>query len=131
MIASFSTSTFSAANTGDVLEWIFKTFRITISTTHFDLLHFLIRKAAHFSVYGILSALFFRAWRGNPQGRRWKWTWAVLALAVCLITASSDEYHQSFTPGRTAAVKDVELDMVGATFAQLMIVAFTATRRRK
>jgi VanZ family protein len=130
MIAFFSTGTFSASNTGSVLEWFAHALRISLTSREFDLLHFLIRKAAHFSVYGLLSALFFRAWRGKPQGRPWKWSWAALALTVCLLAASSDEYHQSFTPGRTAAVHDVELDMMGALFAQFMIVAWTAKRKR-
>jgi len=79
----------------------------------------------------MLSLLFFRAWRGAPSSRLWKWRWAALALAVSLSAASFDEYHQSFTPGRTAAVSDVELDMMGAVFAQFMIVAWTARPQKK
>jgi VanZ family protein len=126
----FSTATFAASNTGSILGYILRALHLSLTARQFLLLHVAIRKTAHFTVYGILSALFFRAWRGGAQRRTWKWTWAILALAVCLVAASSDEYHQSFTPGRTAAVSDVILDMMGATFAQLMIVVFASSSRR-
>lgn len=128
MIAFFSTATFAASNTGSILGQILRALHISLTGRQFVLLHESIRKTAHFTVYGLLSALFFRAWRGASQ-LRWKWSWALLPLAVCLVAASSDEYHQSLTPGRTAAVSDVILDMMGATFAQLMIVVFTSSSR--
>lgn len=130
MIACFSTTAFSSGNTGVWLKWLLKLAHLILSRNTFDWLHAAVRKSAHFSAYGMLSVLFFRAWRGVPHGRRWKWSWALLALAVCLAAASLDEYHQSFTPGRTAAVSDVELDMMGAVFAQLMVVAWTAGQRK-
>jgi VanZ family protein len=128
LVALFSSGSFGAQNTGGVLAWVMRTFHIVLTAKQFAFLHGLIRKSAHFCAYGLLSALFFRAWRGASAG--WRWTWAVLALLVALATSSSDELHQHFTPGRTGAISDVELDMTGATFAQLMIVAFTARRRK-
>jgi VanZ family protein len=128
MIAMFSSGEFKADNTGGVLEWLLHKLHIAFTVPQFSLLHGLIRKSAHFSAYGLLSTLAFRAWRGNHQ--RWRWSWALLALLVALLTASADEFHQSFTPGRTGAVSDVILDMTGALFAQLMIVAGTAGRRK-
>jgi hypothetical protein len=79
----------------------------------------------------IAERAFFRAWRGAVIKNRWRWKWALLALLVALVTASGDELHQRFTPGRTGAVSDVVLDMTGATFAQLVIVVFTARSRRR
>jgi VanZ family protein len=130
-IACFSTSEFSATNTGVVLIHFLNALHIRLSGSDFVLLHGLIRKSAHFVVYAILSGLFFRAWRGRARARDWRWTWAVLALAVCLLAASSDEYHQFFTPGRTGLAKDVLLDMSGALFMQLMIVTAAANRKRR
>ena len=130
MVALFSSREFAATNTGGVLEWLLRTLHISLTAVQFEFLHGLIRKSAHFTAYGLLSALFFRAWRGEPGFPRWRWTWAALALLVALTTASGDELHQHFTPGRTGAVSDVVLDMLGATFAQMMIVAGTAGRRK-
>jgi VanZ family protein len=130
-VAIFSSRSFGAQNTGTVLGWVLRTFHFSITVKQFVFLHLMIRKSAHFCAYGLLSALFFRAWRGEVVMKRWRWRWALLALLVALLTASADELHQRFTPGRTGAVSDVELDMTGATFAQLVIVVFTARPRRR
>jgi VanZ family protein len=129
LVGVFSSRAFGATSTGAILAWALRLLHITLTGKEFMLVHGLLRKSAHFCAYGLLSALFFRAWRGASRG--WRWTWAVLALVVAVATSSSDELHQHFTPGRTGAVSDVELDMTGAMFAQFMIVAFTATARRK
>ena len=89
------------------------------------------RKAAHFSVYGILSGLAFYSWRASLPGRlRWTFKWSGLALALTLLTASFDEFHQSFIPSRTASLQDVLLDMMGAMFVQILIASFTSTQQR-
>src|SRR5438105_5388178 len=129
MVAAFSSGTFGSANTGSALAWLLRTFHIPLTGHNFNLVHALVRKSAHFTAYGLLSALFFRAWRGEVSDKRWRWTWAALALLVCLATASSDELHQHFTPGRTGAASDVLLDMLGAAFAQVMTVALTVRKR--
>ena len=129
-VALFSSRTLGAANTGTVLAWLLRTFHGALTAKQFVLLHGLIRKSAHFCAYGLLSALFFRAWRGEVRSVRWRLSWAALALLVAFVTASGDELHQHFTPGRTGAVSDVALDMTGATFAQLMIFAATFGKRK-
>ena len=131
VIATFSSRVFAANNTGDILSQILALLHVQFTGEHFSLLHGLIRKTAHFTVYGTLSALFFRAWRGplSLRHRRWRWNWSLLALTMTFLTASADEYHQLFTPGRTGLASDVLLDMCGATFAQLMIIAGTSRLR--
>ncbi|MCF6323602.1 MAG: VanZ family protein [Gammaproteobacteria bacterium] len=59
----------------------------------------------------------------------WLWCWSLTAwnitlnkrliLAFCLtaIYGVSDEWHQSFTPGRDTSFLDVMLDMLGASLA--------------
>jgi VanZ family protein len=126
-IAMFSGRTFAASNTSNLLARLLTALQIVLDSRQFLLLHVFIRKSAHFFAYALLSALFFRAWRGSK--RKWRWTWTVLALLVCLFTASSDEYHQYFTAGRTGLATDVVLDMAGSLFAQLMIVSYTARRQ--
>jgi VanZ family protein len=128
-IALFSSGEFSAANTGSIALHILKFFHIKFSFHTFALVHGLIRKSAHFCVYALLSGLFFRAWRG-PFRNGWRWTWMLLALAVCLTTSSSDEIHQVFVPSRTGAANDVLLDMSGALFMQLMIITAVLGKRR-
>jgi VanZ family protein len=66
-------------------------------------------KVAHFSIYGLLATLVARA--GFPGGRGW---WAVVVVSLFGLT---DEWHQSFTPGRSVEVADWVADTLGALTA--------------
>jgi VanZ family protein len=74
--------------------------------------HFLIRKTAHLSEYGVLALLWRRA-----AGRSW------VALALAVLTASLDEFRQLFAPGREGSVYDVLLDGTGAAAALALVAA--------
>ena len=39
---------------------------------------------------------------------------AVIALIICCLYSISDEYHQTFVPGRSGEVRDVCVDTSGA-----------------
>jgi VanZ family protein len=69
------------------------------------------RKMAHLIEYGFLAFLTAQALRAGNRPRR-----IVLggALLFCVLYAASDEFHQSFVPGRYAKVRDVALDALGA-----------------
>ena len=72
---------------------------------------FFVKKGAHMFGYAILAVSFFHApehHRDSRQSRFWK------AVCLAIIYAASDEWHQKFTPGRTASVRDVMIDGVGA-----------------
>jgi VanZ family protein len=45
---------------------------------------------------------------------------AGLVLLSCAAYAASDEFHQSFVPSRTASLRDVTIDLCGATLAVLL-----------
>ena len=83
-----------------------------------ELIHAIIRKGAHVFEYAVLAMLWRRA-----VGSSW------LALALSVITASLDEFHQSFEPGRGASIYDVLLDSTAAA-AALALVAVWRSRRR-
>lgn len=70
----------------------------------------LIRKLAHFTEYlgvGFLSYSVMTLWFPNV----WKNTG--LVMIQLLVSASADEFHQYFVPGRHASVKDVCIDCTG------------------
>ena len=119
LIFIFSSGAFSAAQTGHILrpllEWLFG----AIPESRFEFIHFLVRKAAHLTVYAALSALWFRARRGPQTG--WQSSWALFALLLSMLVAGADEVHQSFVPSRTGTPWDVLLDSFGALLAQLLI----------
>jgi VanZ family protein len=71
-----------------------------------DLLH----KLAHVGAYAVLAALNRWALAGAQRAALWAW---VLAAAFGAV----DEWHQAFTPGREAAVRDWLLDALAAAAA--------------
>ena len=78
------------------------------------------KKGAHFTVYAVLAVLLRRA---LPPSR---WIWA-LSWILAVLYAASDEWHQSFVPGRHPQLTDVLIDACGATTGLLI---FWWLRRR-
>ena len=129
VLAAFSTDLFSAEHTGSVLEKILRALFGHVSQHTFQLVHFLIRKGAHFCSYGLLSAFAFFSWRATlPAFPRWTFRWSALALLLVLIAASMDEFHQSFVSSRTGNWHDVALDFTGAFFFQGVIAFWVSWR---
>jgi VanZ family protein len=117
-----STDGFSGSNTAVALQRIAVRFLgHPLAPATAEMLNFLIRKTAHVSDYGILSALTFRAFRGERPA--WNARWAIGAIVFATIIATLDETHQSFVPSRTGTWHDVLLDAAGATVAQILIRA--------
>lgn len=71
-----------------------------------DWVDLVIKKAAHAAAYGLLWWL----WQGATGRPR-------LALAITLLYALSDEWHQTFVPGRNGWWVDVAVDAAGALLA--------------
>ncbi len=51
---------------------------------------------------------------------------AIVAIAFCSAYGISDEWHQTFVPGRNASVYDWLADTLGAVFAQLLLLKYAA-----
>jgi VanZ family protein len=111
MIFILSTSYFSAQETGSWIEPILRRLLPWASYPTIEVMHYAIRKLAHFTEYGILFLLLIR---GPMRGH------AVLALAACATYAMLDEGHQMFVPDRTASMYDVALDFSGALFSHFV-----------
>ena len=69
-------------------------------------------KITHLIVYGLLAWWVLWGWgkgmRGRPGIRR-----LIVAVAAVAVYGISDEFHQTFIPGRLACVEDWLADMVG------------------
>ena len=129
-IAWLSSDLFSSAHTGAVLLKIIHLLYGQISIRKFEIIHTLVRKAAHVTVYGILGGLAFYSWRSTLPGReRWALRWSTLAVVVTLLAASMDEWHQSFVASRTSNVRDVLIDLAGALLVQMLIAGFLRERK--
>ena len=72
---------------------------------------FIIKKTAHIVEYFIFSLLLYRALLNS--GVRSKRIFAFIVFTAFLY-GMSDEFHQSFTPGRDPQPRDVMFDVTGA-----------------
>src|SRR5215213_5339809 len=80
-IFSFSTDTFSGENTGSLLYNVFHAIIPSLTPEQFRPIHFFVRKAAHFTEYGILAFLLFRAFRAGSIAR-WDWRWVIYSWSI-------------------------------------------------
>jgi VanZ family protein len=83
--------------------------------------------AGHLITYFVLMSLLVLAFRFGsdvPQKRAYALSFLLLALY-----GLSDEFHQSFVPGRTATIVDWFVDLIGAGTAWFVLLRWE--RRRK
>lgn len=74
------------------------------TVTH--ILELVLRKSAHLLSFGLLALL--GAWATGRRGT---------GLIIAVFYAMTDEYHQTFVPGREGRLLDVGIDSVGALLA--------------
>jgi VanZ family protein len=84
----------------------------------------------HFIGYAMLGAALLYAfagasWRGMTAGA------GALSLVLSSLYGISDEFHQSFVPGRTPDVHDWMADTWGAAAAILVLMATALVLRRR
>jgi VanZ family protein len=77
----------------------------------FDLL---LKKGGHAVGYGVLALL---AARALARGRSLRVRQVAWALLIAAVYAATDEYHQSFVPGRTPSGIDWGIDLAGSIVA--------------
>jgi VanZ family protein len=77
----------------------------------------LVKKGSHFLAYGVLALLVYVA--VPHKGGAW---------FIATLYAASDEYHQTFVPGRSGLVSDVLIDSLGALTA-LVVLHYYEVRR--
>lgn len=98
--------------------------------TTIQLVHAAIRKTAHVTEYAILAALAARAFLSSDV----PWLqnkWAVWAMALVAVTASLDEFNQSFNSMRSGSPFDTLLDISGGLLAVILVWLFLNWRKRK
>lgn len=89
----------------------------------FGLFDLLVKKGAHMLGYGFLALAF---WYGLRFDKHLWW----LALLLALLYAVSDEYHQSFVPGRHPSWVDVVVFDGGGASLTLLAVSMILKRMR-
>ena len=80
------------------------------------------RKFVHFAIYGVLWWLWDRALDHR---------YPLIAAAITVAYAVSDEYHQTFVDGRVGSVRDVLIDAAGVLAAWLLSRWLARRRERR
>ena len=98
-----------------LLEWLFP----AATEETLQIYHGYVRKFAHFFEYAMLGFFASRAFWSSSINLFKKY-WYVFALLLVCLTASIDEYNQSFNVLRTGSIYDVLIDSAGG----LMMIIF-------
>ena len=83
-------------------------------------LDLLTKKTGHAAVYGVLAWLYLRALRHRSLENGASTILRAVSVGLAVAYALSDEYHQTFVPGRNGNLFDVAVDGVGACAAMLL-----------
>ena len=86
-----------------------------------------IRKLAHFTEYmlvGLLSLWIWLLWKAK------RLCCSAFVLVQLVISASLDEFHQYFVPGRYASIRDVLIDTAGGLTGMLLVLLISLCIRK-
>lgn len=86
----------------------------------------LVKKGGHMTGYALLAAAYLY---GLSAGRRPRWRWLALAVGLAGLYALTDEYHQTWVPGRNASLVDVAIDTTGAIIGSAGATGWWRRRR--
>ena len=90
-------------------------------------IHIPFRKFAHGFEYAVLCLLLLIAL--NTSGINGK-KQLLLAIIICILYASTDEFHQTLISGRSGEIRDVLIDSLGS-FIGLLIYKITTIIKKK
>jgi len=76
-------------------------------------------KIAHLLVYSLLCVSLIYSFSPQVRSRKRK-TVIIVSLLVCLFYGISDEFHQSFIPGRFPSMSDIAADVAGGVLVSLL-----------
>jgi len=117
VIFCLSTGGFGLSSTKPLLAGALGLFHLTLSKASFEVFHFCVRKAAHLAEYAVFAALLCASSK-EPQFP-WRPRRVLGCFLVAVIYSLTDEYHQSFVPGRNASLTDCGIDAIGAALGIL------------
>ena len=94
----------SSNQSGSIATLIYNIFNISDT----EKVSFIVRKCAHVSEFFILGILVINLISKYNVKNSY-----LLSFFVCVLYASSDEFHQLFVPGRSGQVADIFIDLIG------------------
>ena len=124
MIFIFIMSSFngniSSNQSGSIADLIYNLFDISDT----EKVSLIVRKCAHVSEFFILGILVINL----ISKYNVKYSY-LISFIVCVLYASSDEFHQLFVPGRSAQVTDVLIDLIGVVLGLLLVFLIRCFRK--
>jgi hypothetical protein len=84
---------------------------------------FVFKKSGHVILFATLAILVYRALIGENVDRKKA---AILATIIALFYGATDEFHQMFTQGREARIRDVVIDGFGGGIVMSSIYSFVS-----
>lgn len=117
-----STDLGSAENTSRIIGPLLRWFNPDITDATIWGFQTVFRKFGHMAGYAVLAMLIWRSLRLSRDGvNRWRWNEVPLVMALTILYAASDEFHQSMVASRMGTVVDVLYDAAGAILGLLVI----------
>lgn len=86
---------------------------------------------AHSLLFGMLYYLGYRAFKHQHYSRFVSEFSLLITLLFVMAYGASDEYHQSFTPGRTEEFKDFLFDFCSAVAVLFIILVVERVRKNR
>ncbi|MEK6682742.1 MAG: VanZ family protein [Nitrospirota bacterium] len=77
-------------------------------------------KVIHIVVYSVLCLLLNRAFFFTFKNSVKRYV-PIIAIFISIVYAITDEFHQSFVPGRYASMDDIFADGIGAVISQIIL----------
>lgn len=114
-----------------ILSWFdssFETLTAAGQELRIEALQHVVRKLAHMSIYAVLGMLCMGALYTH---RLKKWHRPCFAVAISVLYAMSDEWHQTMVAGRSGELRDVCIDSGGALLGVLFIFAIYTLMQHK
>jgi len=105
-----------SSKNNEFVVYIFNLLGINLNSILGDLTNFLIRKAAHFTEYFILALLVLNVVVEEFTFKKG----IIISVIAVFLYACTDEFHQSFVPGRACLFRDVMIDTSGGAFAMII-----------
>lgn len=123
-IAIFYFSSQPGAASASQSRFVLDVFQIAESLTTQKI----IRKLAHFSIYACMGICWTNFLYSINLSKKQCF---VIAILMCFLFAASDEWHQTFVPGRSGELLDVGLDTLGAMIGTSLMIFFYRLKTKK
>ena len=110
----------SSNQSGSIATLIYNIFNISDT----EKVSFIVRKCAHVSEFFILGILVINLVSKYNVKHIY-----LISFIICVLYASSDEFHQLFVPGRSGQVTDVLIDLIGVVLGLLLVFLIRCFRK--